>query len=131
LAVGAEVTEAIVNKTNSNLLGAREDLMVEHGNQTVLVFTPGAAILARRDRKTGAFSASVHHPSPQKLLHLPHYITFCIDMTKALKYKLFLDRVQELIAENAPASKNITPALTQATRNRPGEMIDQIDNFKK
>ena len=52
-------------------------------------------------------------------------------MTEALTHKSFLDRVQELIAENALASTNITPALTQATRNRRRELIDQIENFEE
>jgi len=136
LAVGEEVTEAIVNEAAANVLGALEDLMVEHDSQTALVFTPGAtyhraAILERRDRKTGAFSVSVFHPSPQKPVRLSHFISFCADMTEALTHKSFLDRVQELIAENALASTNITPALTQATRNRRRELIDQIENFEE
>ena len=136
LAVGGEVTEAIVNEAAANVLGALEDLMVEHDGQTALVFTPGAAnhraaILERRDRKTGAFSVSVQHPSPQSPVRLSHFISFCADMTEALTHKSFLDRVQELIAENALSGTNITPALTQATRNRRRELIDQIENFEE
>jgi len=136
LAVGEEVTEAIVMEASANVLGALEDLMVEHDSQTALVFTPGAtyhraAILERRDRKTGAFSVTVHHPSPAKPVRLSHFISFCADMTEALTHKAFLDRVQELIAENALANTNITPALTQATRNRRRELIDQIENFEE
>ena len=52
-------------------------------------------------------------------------------MTEALTHKSFLDRVQELIAENALASTNITPALTQATRNRRRELLDQIEIFEE
>ena len=136
IAVGEEVTDAIVNEAAANVLGALEDLMVEHDSQTAIVFTPGAAyhraaILERRDRKTGAFSVTVHHPSPQKPVRLSHFISFCGDMAEALTHKSFLDRVQELIAENALSSTNITPALTQATRNRRRELIDQIANFEE
>jgi len=136
LALGEEITEALVNEAAANVLGALEDLMVEHDSQTAFVFTPGpayhrAAILERRDRKTGAYSVSVHHPSPQKPVRLSHFLSFCADMAEALTHKSFLDRVQELIAENALASTNITPALTQATRNRRRELIDQISNFEE
>ena len=136
IAVGEEVTEAIINEAAANVLGAFEDLMVEHDSQTAIVFTPGAAyhraaILERRDRKTGALSVSVHHPSPQKPVRLSHFISLCADMAEALTHKSFLDRVQELIAENALSKTNITPALTQATRNRRRELIDQISNFEE
>jgi hypothetical protein len=136
IALGEEVTEAIVNEAAANVLGALEDLMVEHDSQTAIVFTPGpayhrAAILERRDRKTGAFSVSVHHPTPQKPVRLSHFISFCADIAEALTHKSFLDRVQELIAENALASTNITPALTQATRNRRRDLTDQIANFEE
>jgi len=136
IALGEEVTEAMVNEAAGNVLGALEDLMVEHDSQTAIVFTPGpahhrAAILERRDRKTGAFSISVHHPTPQKPVRLSHFIGFCADIAEALTHKAFLDRVQELIAENALASSNITPALTQATRNRRRELTDAIGNFEE
>jgi hypothetical protein len=136
IALGEEVTEAMVNEAAGNVLGALEDLMVEHDSQTAFVFTPGAqyhraAILERRDRKTGAFSISVHHPSPQKPVRLSHFISFSADIAEALTHKAFLDRVQELIAENALASSNITPALTQATRNRRRDLTDAIGNFEE
>jgi hypothetical protein len=136
IALGEEVTEAMVNEAAANVLGALEDLMVEHDSQTAIVFTPGAqyhraAILERRERKTGAFSVSVHHPSPAKPVRLSHFIGFCADMTEALTHKSFLDRVQELIAENALANTNITPALTQATRNRRRELTEQIATFEE
>lgn len=126
----------MVNEAAGNVLGALEDLMVEHDSQTAIVFTPGpahhrAAILERRDRKTGAFSISVHHPTPQKPVRLSHFISFCADMAETLTHKAFLDRVQELIAENALASTNITPALTQATRNRRRELTDAIGNCEE
>lgn len=136
LAMGEEVTEAIVTEAAANVLGALEDLMVEHDSQTAVVFTPGAAyhraaILERRDRKTGAFSVSAHHPSPQKPVRLSAFVSFCADINEALTHKAFLDRVQELIAENALAGTNITPALTQATRNRRRELIEAVERFEE
>ena len=136
LAVGEEVTDAIVSEAASTVLGALEDLVVEHDSQTAIVFTPSptgyrGAILERRDRKTGAFSVSVQHPTPQKPVRLSHFLSYCADIAEALTHKSFLDRVQELIAENALSTSNITPALTQATRNRRRELVDQIGNFEE
>ena len=39
LAVGADVTDALVQEAAANVLGALEDLVVEHDSQTAIVFT--------------------------------------------------------------------------------------------
>jgi hypothetical protein len=135
LAAGQDVTDSIVSEAASNILGALEDLVVEHDSQTAFVFTPfaqylRAAILERRDRKTGSYAVSAYHPSPQRPVRLSHFISFCADMTEALTHKSFLDRVQEMIATNAIGSAGITPALVQATRNRRRDLMQQIENFE-
>jgi hypothetical protein len=135
LALGADVTESIVSEAAANILGALEDLVVEHDSQTAFVFTQfptylRAAILERRDRKTGSYAVSVYHPSPQRSVRLSHFIGFCADMTEALTHKSFLDRVQELIATNAIGNVGITPAQVQATRNRKRDLGQQIENFE-
>ena len=133
---GAEVTEAIIQEAAANVLGELDDLVVQHDSQTAFVFTPSptylrAAILERRDRKTGSYSMTAFHPAPTRPVRLSHFIGFCADMTEALTHKSFLDRVQELIAENALSKTNITPALTQATRNRRKDLIGQIESFEE
>lgn len=135
LAAGEDVTDSIVSEAASNVVGALEDLAVEHDSQTAFVFTPfsqylRAAILERRDRKTGSYAVSVYHPAPNRPVRLSHFIGFCADMTEALTHKSFLDRVQELIATNAIGNAGITPALVQATRNRRRDLIQQIENFE-
>lgn len=135
LAVGADVTDAIVSEAAGNIIGALEDLAVEHDSQTAFVFTPfptylRAAILERRDRKTGSYAISAYHPSPQKPVRLSHFISFCADMAEALTHKSFLERVQELIATNTIGNAGITPAQVQATRNRRRDLIQQIENFE-
>ena len=135
LAIGVEVTDSIVMEASNNVLGALEDLVVQHDSQAAFVFTPGetyhrAAILERRDRKTGSYSMSVHHPSPARPVRLSHFISYCADITETLTHKSFLDRVQELAAQNALSNTNITPSLIQATRNRRKELITQIENFE-
>jgi hypothetical protein len=135
LAAGADVTDSIVSEAAANTLGALEDLAVEHDSQTAFVFTPfpqylRAAILERRDRKTGSYAVSAYHPAPNRPVRLSHFIGFCADMTEALTHKSFLDRVQELIASNAIGNAGITPALVQATRQRRRDLIQQIENFE-
>jgi hypothetical protein len=133
---GGEVTEEMVLKASANILGNAEDLVVEHDTQTAFVFQPfssyhRAAILERRDRKSGSFAISVYHPSPQKPVRLSHFISFCADEMEALTLKSFLDRVQELIATNKISQSNITPSQVQATRNRRRDLIESIENFER
>lgn len=135
LAAGQDVTDAIVSEAAANILGALEDLAVEHDSQTAFVFTPfpqylRAAILERRDRKTGSYAIAAYHPAPNRPVRLSHFIGFCADMTEALTHKSFLDRVQELIATNQIGTAGITPALVQATRNRRKDLMQQIENFE-
>lgn len=135
LAAGDDVTDAIVSEAAANIIGALEDLVVEHDTQTAFVFSAfpaylRAAILERRDRKTGSYAISAYHPSPQRPVRLSHFISFCADMAEALTHKSFLDRVQELIATNAIGNAGITPALVQATRNRRRDLTQQIENFE-
>ncbi|MGE3332832.1 MAG: hypothetical protein AB7I36_04265 [Rhodospirillaceae bacterium] len=135
LAAGEDVTDAIVSEAAANIIGALEDLVVEHDTQTAFVFSAfpaylRAAILERRDRKTGSYAISAYHPSPQRPVRLSHFISFCADMAEALTHKSFLDRVQDLIATNAIGNAGITPALVQATRNRRRDLTQQIENFE-
>jgi len=132
----ADVTESIVMEAANNVLGALEDLVVEHDSQTAFVFTPfpayhRAAILERRDRRAGSFAVAVHHPTPQKPVRLSHFIGFCADMTEALTHKSFLDRVQEMAADNSIDGSPYKPAFVQATRNRRRDLIETIENFEK
>lgn len=132
----ADVTEDIVMEAASNVLGALEDLAVEHDSQTAFVFTPftayhRAAILERRDRRTGSFAVAVYHPSPQKPVRLSHFISFCADMTEALTHKSLLDRVQEMAAGDADDRSAFKPAFVQATRNRRRDLVEVIENFEK
>ncbi|MHB1205098.1 MAG: hypothetical protein ACYCZX_05990 [Rhodospirillaceae bacterium] len=135
LANGADVTEALVMEAASNVLGALEDLVVEHDSQTAFVFSSlptylRAAILERRDRKTGSYAIAVYHPTPQRPVRLAAVIGFAADMAETLTHKSFIDRVQDLIASNAMNETNITPAQIQATRNRRKELIQQIEDFE-
>ena len=135
LAMGADVTDALVQEAAANVLGALEDLAVEHDSQTAFVFSSlptylRAAILERRDRKTGSYAIAVYHPTPQRPVRLAAVIGFAADMAETLTHKSFIDRVQDMIASNQLGETNITPALIQATRNRRKELIGQIEDFE-
>ena len=130
-----DVTESIIMEAASNVLGALEDLAVEHDSQTAFVFTPfpayhRAAILERRDRRTGSFAVAVYHPTPQRPVRLSHFISFCADMTEALTHKSFLDRIQDIAADNVAEVSNVKPAFLQATRNRKRDLLDAIETFE-
>ena len=52
-------------------------------------------------------------------------------MSETLTHKAFIDRVQEMIANNTISESNITPAFIQATRNRRKDLIGQIENYEQ
>ncbi len=136
LAAGADVTDALVQEAAANVLGALEDLAVEHDSQTAIVFTSTpqylrAAILERRDRKTGSYAIAVYHPSPQRPVRLAAVIGFAADLAETLTHKSFIDRVQDMIATNQMQDSPITPAQIQATRNRRKDLIQQIEDFEQ
>ncbi|MDX2145167.1 MAG: hypothetical protein SFV19_17560 [Rhodospirillaceae bacterium] len=136
IALGAEVTDDMVLKATNDFVGHSEDYVVEHDTQTAFVFQPfssyhRAAILERRDRKSGSFAISVYHPTPQKPVRLSHFISFCADIMETLTLKSFLDRVQELVAKNKIAQSNISPSQVQATRNRRRDLMEAIENFER
>lgn len=136
LAVGADVSDDIVMETASNVLGALDDYAVEHDSQTSFVMVAGpqfhrASILERRDRKTGAFSMSAYHPTPQNQVRLSHFMGFCADMMEVLTIKSFLDRVQEMAQDGSLSRSNITPTQVQGARLRRKELMNNIENFEK
>ena len=136
LAVGTEVTDDMITETASNILGALDDYVVEHDSQTAFTLSPGtqfhrASILERRDRKTGAFSMSVYHPTPQNHVRLAYFMTFCADILDATTLKGFLERVQEMAVDGSLQRSSITPAQVQAARMRRRELIGAIDEFEK
>lgn len=132
----SEVTEDVVLKAAGKTVGDTDDLVVEHDLQTALLFQPfsayhRAAILQRRDRKSGSFAISVFHPTPQTPVRLSHFIAFCADMMEVLTLKSFLDRVQDLVAKNKINQSGIPPAQVQATRNRRRELMEALENFER
>ena len=136
LAVGAEVTDDMITETASNILGALDDYVVEHDSQTAFTLSPGpqfhrASILERRDRKTGAFSMSAYHPTPQNQVRLAYFMTFCADILETTTLKGFLDRVQEMAMDGSLQKSSITPAQVQAARLRRRELIGSIEEFEK
>jgi hypothetical protein len=136
LCPGEEVTDSVILETAQNVLSALDDFAVEHDSQTAFVLSPGAqyhrgSILERRDRKTGAVSISVHHPTPQSPVRLSHFFAFCADVIEVMTHKSFLDRVQEMAAANTLTKSGISPTHVAATRTRRKDLIQAIENFEQ
>jgi hypothetical protein len=136
LAGGDEITDSIVMEAAQNVLGALDDFAVEHDSQTAFVLSPGpefhrGSILERRDRKTGAFSMSVRHPTPQNPVRLSHFLNMNADLMELLTLKSFLDRVQEMAIDNVLTKSNITPTQIQGARARRQALIEAIEQFEK
>jgi len=136
LAMGEDVTDDLVMEAAQNVLGALDDFAVEHDTQTSFVLTPGSefhrsSVLERRDRKTGAFSLSVRHPTPQNQVRLSHFMAVNADIMELTTLKSFLDRVAEMAAENTLSKSTITPTQVQAARARRQALLEAIELFEK
>jgi len=136
LAAGVEVTDDIILEASQNVLGALDDFTVEHDSQNAYVLSPGAeghraSILERRDRKTGAFSMQVRHPTPQTPVRLAHFLNMNADLMELLTLKSFLDRVQEMAQENTLSKSNITPTQIQGARARRQTLMESMETFEK
>lgn len=136
LAAGGEVNESIIMEASSNIVGALEDLVVEHDSQTAFVFTPfaayhRAAILERKGGKTGSFAISVYHPTPKKQVRLSFFMGYSADVMEALTMKIFMERVQQMVDDNTIETTTITPTQVAAARNRRRDLLQQIAGFEK
>ena len=136
LAAGGDVNDAIIMEASSNVVGALEDLVVEHDSQTAYVFTPfsayhRAAVLERKGGKTGSFAVSAYHPTPKKPVRLSFFLGFTADILEALTVTAFLERVQNMVNDNSIGSTKITPAQIAAARNRKRDLMQQISGFEK
>ena len=136
LAAGGEINDSIILEASNNVLGALEDLVVEHDSQTAFVFTPfstyhRAAVLERRQGRTGSFAVSVYHPTPKKPIRISSFVNFCADMTEGLTLTIFLARVQQMVDDNSIANTPITPAQVVAAKNRKKELMTNVASFER
>jgi hypothetical protein len=136
LAAGGDVSDAIINEAASNIVGALEDLAVEHDSQTAFVFTQfaayhRAAILERKGGNTGSFAVSVYHPNPRKPVRVSYFLNLAADIMEALTMGSFLDRVQMLVEKDAISETNITPSQVAAARVRKRDLMQQIIGFER
>ncbi len=136
LAAGGDVNDSIIMGASSNIVGALEDLVVEHDSQTAYVFTPfsayhRAAVLERKGGKTGSFAVSAYHPTPKKPVRLSFFLGFTADVLEALTLTAFLERVQFMVEDNSISSSTITPSQIAAARSRKRDLMQQITGFEK
>ncbi|NKB44992.1 MAG: hypothetical protein GKS03_12010 [Alphaproteobacteria bacterium] len=135
LAGGGDVSDSIIMEASSNVIGALDDLVVEHDSQTAFVFTAfaayhRAAVLERKGGKTGSFAISVYHPTPKKPIRLSYFLGLSADILEALTMAEFLHRVQTMIDDDSINSTPITPSQIAAARNRKKDLMEQITSFE-
>ncbi len=136
LAAGGDVSDQIVSEAASNIVGALEDLAVEHDSQTAFVFTQfaayhRAAILERKGGSTGSFAVSVYHPNPRKPVRISYFLDLAADIMEALTMGTFMQRVQTLVEQDKISETDITPAQVAAARNRKRDLMQQIIGFER
>ncbi|MEQ8733513.1 MAG: hypothetical protein RIC29_01200 [Rhodospirillaceae bacterium] len=136
LAHGGDVSQDIINEASSNIVGALDDLVVEHDSQTAFVFSSfptyyRAAVLERKNGKTGSFAVSAYHVNPKKPVRHSYFLGLAADIIEALTMSEFLQRIQVMVNDNSFESTPITPAQVGAARNRRKDLIDQISAFEK
>lgn len=136
LAGGGDVSDSIIMEASNNVLGALEDLVVEHDSQTAFVFTPfaayhRAAVLQRQGGKTGSFAISVYHPTPKKPVRLSFFLGMVADTMEALTLTSFLSRVQKMVDDDTIDAAGITPTQVSAARNRKRDLMQQISGFER
>ena len=136
LAGGGEVNESIIMEASSNIVGALEDLVVEHDSQTAFVFTPfsayhRAAILERKGGNTGSFAVSAYHPNPKKPIRHSFFLGFSADIMEGLTMSAFMERIQLMVDDDSISSTSITPAQIASARSRRRDLLQQIAGFEK
>lgn len=136
LAAGGDVSDSIIMEASNNILGALEDLVVEHDSQTAFVFTPfasyhRAAVLQRKGGKTGSFATSVYHPNPKKPVRLSFFLGLVADIMEALTLTSFLARVQKMVDDDTIDEAGITPTQVSAARTRKRDLMQQISGFER
>ncbi len=136
LAAGGDVDDSIIMEASNNVVGALEDLAVEHDSQTAYVFTSfaayyRAAVLDRKGGKTGSFAVSAYHPTPKKPIRVSFFLGFSADIMEALTMTAFLERVQFMVEENTISTTSISPAQIASARNRKRDLMQQITGFEK
>lgn len=109
VAAGEDLTDEIIKDATRLMYESAEDVVVEHESQTAVVFTPfashlRAAVLERRDGRTGSFSVSAFHGEGNKI-RLGVFVNFVADLVEAVALREFLERSAPTAAEAAAAAR--------------------------
>lgn len=139
LARGNDLGEKMVHQAAAELLNETnlEDLIVQHDSQTAFVFTPfkeylRAAVLERREGRTGSFSASVYHPAkPEPPVSAAAFIGFCADISEAIQIRAFHERVKSSLDGGRAASTRNLAAQVEAAMARRKDVMQFIVAFER
>lgn len=138
LARGAEVDESLLKGATRALLGAAEDLVIQHDSQTAVVATPFSdyhrvAVLDRHGGRTGSFAMSVHHPDPpRRKVRLSGFVNYTADVIEALNQKAFLERIRQMVEQDdLKPGTPATPALVSAAMARKRDLMQFIVAYER
>ncbi|WP_299441596.1 hypothetical protein [uncultured Rhodospira sp.] len=135
MAQGADLDERTVRDATRDLFGTATDtdIVAQHDSQTAVVVTPfsnylRAAILERKEGRTGSFSISVHHTPTRKVT--PHEVLFfAADLIESYNLRQFLDRVPGKETTYATAPEHLQEHIAAAVSRR-NELVQFIDGFE-
>jgi len=137
LAQGGDIDEELIHKVSQRLFGTDDDVVTQHDSQTAVVFTPfkdyhRAAILERRNGRTGSFAVSAHHPpKPRRNVRYSGFINYCADIIEAMNIKLFLERLKQMVEDNQLSGPPVTPDRVAAAMGRKRELIQFLASFER
>jgi hypothetical protein len=139
MARGADLDERTVKAAMLSLFGrvSAAEIVVQHDSQTAVVVTPfsgylRAAVLERKEGRTGSFSISVHHAKTRKVT-TPEVLNFCADLIESTNLRQFLERAPGNGGSpaNAPEHLHLQIEAALARRRELAQFVDGFENANK
>lgn len=136
LARGGDLSRDVIRTASAEFVDQADDAVVEHESQTAAVFTPfkdylRVAVLERRGGKTGSFAMSAHHPpKPAKPVPMAGFVNICADITEALAFKVFLDKIKAMLDQGRPHG-SIPPQQVEAAIGRKRDLMQFIVAYER
>lgn len=136
LARGGDLNKTLIRDASSEFMDMADDTVIEHESQTAVVFTPfkeylRAAVLERRGGRTASFAMSAHHPEkPRKPVAMSGFVNLCADITEALSFKVFLDKIKAMLSQGISHS-SIAPQQVESAIARKRDLMQFIVAFER
>jgi hypothetical protein len=135
VARGGDLNDSMIMEATNRLLGQKEDIVVHHESQTAVVFTPFSAylrcaVLERREGRTGSFSFSAHHNSPQKRVRYSAALTYCADLIEAVLIRSSIERNKDLALAGGATSQRLPHTAIIAMTERLKQLQTYVNAFE-